>query len=291
MRSNSFRPAGRARARRHSLWATTATVGLVAASVLAATGSGASAAGRHALVMTNRASTAGSSGATKPTVVLVHGAWADSGSWDGVVARLQADGYPVDVFPTPLQSLKDDSLALRDYLAVIPGDVVLVGHSYGGAVVTDAATGNANVKALVYIDAFAPSEGSAVGSYVGPDSAVSDPSVFVAVGATGQLYVKQSVFPGAFANDIPPVEARVLAATQRPIAVGALGEASTTPAWLTIPSWYEVGTIDKVIPPATQLAMAKTAGAHIIRARTSHLPMVSQPGTVTRTIETAARAT
>ena len=290
MNSNSFRLRGRARARRHGALAIAATVSLVAAPLLVTSGSGASATGQHSLVL----SVATSSRMTfspKPTVVLVHGAWADSGSWDGVVARLQRDGYPVDVFPTPLQSLKGDSDALRDYLAAISGRIVLVGHSYGGAVITDAATGNANVQALVYLDAFAPSEGRPVGSYVGTDSVVSDPSVFVAVGATVQLYVKQSLFPADFANDLPLAEARVLAATQRPIAAGALGEASTAPAWTSIPSWYEVGTIDRVIPPATQLAMAKTAGSHIIWARTSHLPMVSQPGTVTTTIEAAARAT
>ena len=290
MRINSFHQSGRRRAHQGRLLAIAAAAGLVAVPLLGTAGSGASAAGKHSLVFA-AATASSSSQSAKPTVVLVHGAWADSGSWDGVVARLQRDGYPVDVFPTPLQSLKGDSDALRDYLAAISGRIVLVGHSYGGAVITDAATGNANVQALVYLDAFAPSEGRPVGSYVGPDSVVADPSVFVAVGATGQLYVKQNLFPADFANDLPLAKARVLAATQRPIAVGALGEASTQPAWETIPSWYELGTIDKVIPPATQLAMAQTAGAHIVRARTSHLPMVSQPGTVARTIETAAWAT
>jgi pimeloyl-ACP methyl ester carboxylesterase len=232
----------------------------------------------------------------KPTVVLVHGAWADSSSWDGVVARLQRDGYPVDVFPTPLRSLTTDSAYLRDYLSVIAGPIILVGHSYGGAVITDAATGNSKVKELVYIDAFAPDQGQAVASLVGPTSVVANPDptqVFTLVPATPDdpdLYVLPSVFVSSVANDIAPAQARVLGATQRPIAADALGEASTAPAWKTIPSWYEVGTIDKVIPPAAQLAMAKTAHAHVVEVRSSHLPMVSQPTAVTRTIEAAAAA-
>ncbi len=232
----------------------------------------------------------------KPTVVLVHGAWADSSSWDGVVARLQADGYPVQVFPTPLRGLSSDSDYLRDYLAAVSGPIVLVGHSYGGAVITDAATGNVQVKELVYIDAFAPDQGQAVTQLVGPTSVVANPDptkVFSFVPATSpnpDLYVLPSVFVSSVANDIPAQRARVLAASQRPVSAGALAELSTTPAWKTIPSWYEVGTIDKIIPPAAQLAMAATAHAHVIEVRSSHLPMISQPGAVARTIETAAEA-
>jgi pimeloyl-ACP methyl ester carboxylesterase len=233
----------------------------------------------------------------KPTVVLVHGAWADSSSWDGVVARLRRDGYPVDVFPNPLRSLTTDSGYLREYLSAITGPIVLVGHSYGGAVVTDAATGNPNVKELVYIDAFAPDQGQTVQSLVGPTSVVANPDptqVFSIVPAgtspTPDLYILPSVFVSSVANDINPARARVLAATQRPITEGALGEASTAPAWKTIPSWYEVGTIDKVIPPSAQLAMAKTAHAHVVEVRSSHLPMISQPAAGTRTIEGAAAA-
>jgi pimeloyl-ACP methyl ester carboxylesterase len=232
----------------------------------------------------------------KPTVVLVHGAWADSSSWDGVVSRLQRDGYPVDVFPTPLRSLTTDVAYLRTYLGAITGPIVLVGHSYGGAVVTDAATGNANIKELVYIDAFAPDQGQTVGGLVGPESVVANPDptqVFSLVPPTSRdpdLYVLPRVFINSVANDIARPRAAVLAATQRPIAAGALTEKSTAPAWKTIPSWYEVGTIDKVIPPAAQLAMARAAHARIIRVRSSHLPMVSRPGAVTKTIECAAAA-
>ena len=212
--------------------------------------------------------------AAKPTVVLVHGAWADSGSWDAVVARLQRAGYPVDVFPTPLQSLSGDSAALRDYLSVIHGPIVLVGHSYGGAVVTDAATGDIHVKALVYVDAFAPKQGQDVMDLPGPTSALANPRVFSLVPATlpptgtTELYVNPKSFIKDFANDMSPCLGAVLAATQRPVTVQALNEPSSAPAWVSIPSWYEVGTIDKVIPPAVQFSMAKAIGAHITTART-----------------------
>jgi pimeloyl-ACP methyl ester carboxylesterase len=234
------------------------------------------------------------------TVVLVHGAWADSSSWSGVVRRLQRDGYAVDVFPTPLRGLATDTAALREYLATIRGPVVLVGHSYGGAVVTDAATGNPSVSALVYVDAFAPDEGQPVAALAGPQSVLANPDptqVFTFVPAalpptaTTDLYVLAARFPEWFANDLPRRDGAVLAATQRPVTLGALGEPSAAPAWRSIPSWDEIGTLDKVIPPSAQLAMARHAGARIVREPTGHLPMISAPAAVTRTIERAARAT
>lgn len=246
----------------------------------------------------NAAPDAEASRATSPTVVLVHGAWADSSSWDGVVRRLQHDGYTVDVFPTPLRSLSGDAEYLREYLSAISGPIVLVGHSYGGAVISGAATGNAQVGALVFVDAFVPEQGEAVAPLAGSQSVLANPDptqVFDLVPSTlpptaaTDLYVKRTVFPGAFANDLPPSTGSLLAATQRPITLGALSEPASSPAWKTIPSWYEIGTIDKVIPPDRQLAMAERAGAHVVRVRTSHLPMVSRPGAVTETIEMAAR--
>jgi pimeloyl-ACP methyl ester carboxylesterase len=242
--------------------------------------------------------TAPAQAAPKPTVVLVHGAWADSGAWDGVVARLDAKGYPVRAVATPLRSLSGDAAYVASLLATIPGPVVLVGHSYGGAVVTNAATGAANVKRLVYIDAFAPDAGESVlqlalqkpGSALAADPAmVFDPVPYPGAPAGDvDLYVKPSVFPGAFANDLSRRRGRVLAATQRPVAFSALQAPSGPPAWKAIPSWYLLGTIDKVIPPAEQRFMAKRAGAHIVKLRASHLPMVSRPGRVAKVIERAA---
>jgi pimeloyl-ACP methyl ester carboxylesterase len=238
----------------------------------------------------------------KPTIVLEHGAWADSGSWNGVVQRLQHDGYKVYAPPDPLRGLAYDTATLKDFLGTIPGHIVLVGHSYGGMVITNAATGNKNVKALVYDDAFIPAKGDTAGSLSGarPGSclAVANPAtVFNLVPFPGapkgvvDAYVKPSVFPGCFANGLPASEGAVLAATQRPLATSVLTDESGVPAWKTIPSWAIVGTADHVIPPAEQLFMAKRAGAHITEVHAPHLSMISNPEVVTETIIAAAQAT
>jgi pimeloyl-ACP methyl ester carboxylesterase len=244
---------------------------------------------------------ADSSSSARPTIVLVHGAWADSGSWDQVVAGLQGHGYSVVAFPNPLRGLPDDSAYLASFLQTISGPVVLVGHSYGGSVITNAATGNPGVKALVYLDAFIPAQGETIAQLVGsrPGSCVAgDPTQIFdlrpypgAPPGAVDAYVKQSVFPTCFANDLPARKAAVLAATQRPASTVIIGQPSGPPAWTEIPSWALVGTADRVIPPATQLFMAERANARIVRIEASHLPMVSQPGAVTRLIVAAARST
>ena len=238
--------------------------------------------------------------ASKPTVVLVHGAWADSGSWNMVTERLQRAGYTVDVPPNPLRGLASDSETIADFLATVPGPIVLVGHSYGGAVITDAATGNKEVKALVYVDAYAPDEGQSLEELTGAESClhVADPkTVFNFAPFPGapkevfDAYVKQSVFPECFANTLPAAEGKVLAATQRPLALNALVEKSTAPAWKTIPAWAVVGTVDHIIPEVSQLAMAQHAHAHITKVRAPHLSMIAKPATVAKVIMTAAKAT
>jgi pimeloyl-ACP methyl ester carboxylesterase len=259
------------------------------------------AAGSASAVGSALAGAATPNGGSKLTVVLVHGAWADSGSWDQVVARLQRQGYTVIAFPNPLRGLPDDSAYLADFLSSVPGPIVLVGHSYGGAVITNAATGNTNVKALVYVDAFIPAEGETVGQLAGlkPGSCVGrEPTqVFDLVPYPGappgavDAYVKQSLFPSCFANDLPAKQAAVLAATQRPASTVILGQPSGPPAWAEIPSWALVGTADRVIPPAAQLFMAERAGARIVKIKASHLSMISRPGAVTRLIGAAARST
>ena len=241
-----------------------------------------------------------------PTVVLVHGAWADSSSWDQVVRLLQQDGYAVDVPPNPLRGLASDSAYLADYLHSVEGPIVLVGHSYGGAVITDAALGNTQVKALVYIDAFIPDEGQSVnelasakpGSCLGGGGNPANVFNFVSFpGAPSgdyDLYAKiapNSAYPGfadCLANDLPPSEGAVLGATQRPITLNALTEKSGPPAWKSVPSWSFIGTLDRVLPPAEQLVMSEHAGAHVTYGRASHLSMISDPEGVERVIERAA---
>jgi pimeloyl-ACP methyl ester carboxylesterase len=239
--------------------------------------------------------------APKPTIVLVHGAWADSSSWNAVVEELQSLGYTVDAPPNPLRGVPEDSAYLSDFLSTISGPIVLVGHSYGGFVITNAATGNTQVKALVYDDAFIPASGDTPGSLSsakpGSCLAVADPSTVLnfvpfpgAAAGDADVYVKQSVFPGCFANGLPASEGAALAAEQQPLAASTLSDTLTTaPAWETIPSWAVIGTNDHVIPPAEQLAMAQRAGAHITEISAPHLSMISDPGAVTRVILNAAR--
>ena len=238
----------------------------------------------------------------KPSIVLVHGAWADGSSWSGVIQRLQEQGYTVYAPANPLRGLTSDSAYIASFLKTISGPIVLVGHSYGGAVITNAATGNPNVKALVYIDAFAPDLGESLASLSSvpppPDQLPSclsgDPTtVFNFVPLTGgevDLYVKPSLFPSCFANDLPPNEGAVLASTQRAFALSSLGQTSGVPAWKTIPSFYLVGTIDKVIPPFAQLFMAQRANATIVQVRGSHLVMISHPEAVVDLINQAAHS-
>jgi pimeloyl-ACP methyl ester carboxylesterase len=236
----------------------------------------------------------------KPTIVLIHGAWADGSSWAHVSARLQRAGYIVDVPPNPLRGLASDAAYVAGFLKTVKGPVVLVGHSYGGSVITDAATGNPAVKALVYVDAFIPDEGETALQLASakPGSTLGDPVKafnFVpypgAVGGDVDLYVKPSVFRADLAADESKHGAAVRAAAQRPLAASALQAESTAPAWKTIPSWAVVGTRDRAIPPAEQVVMARRAHAKITKVRAAHLSMVSRPGVVTKVILRATAAT
>jgi len=237
----------------------------------------------------------------RPTIVLVNGAWANNASWSGVIRRLQNDGYTVVAPPDPLQSLNGDAHTIADLLQTIPGPIVLVGHSYGGMVISNAATGNPHVKALVYINAFIPQQGESAlgldssqpGSVLGagPPNTVFDFVPFPgAAPGDALLYVKPSVFRQGFANDLPANRGAVLEATQGPAVFSALTAPSGPPAWKTIPSWDLVGTIDNAIPSSIQLFMANRAHAHITEVRAGHLSMISRPDAVTKVIEEAARS-
>jgi pimeloyl-ACP methyl ester carboxylesterase len=218
-----------------------------------------------------------------PTVVLVHGAWADGSSWDGVTSRLERAGYSVVVTANPLRGLKSDSTYLASILKTINGPIVLVGHSYGGAVITNAAVGASNALALAAVE---------------PGSALAAPpetvfNVVVAADATKptdvDVYLKSAIFHNAFANDIPSTEATILAARQRPAFLAGALEPSGPPAWKTLPSWFLIGTVDRVIPPAEQMKMANRAHGHIVQVNASHLAMVSHPDVATALIVSAAQ--
>lgn len=230
----------------------------------------------------------------KPTIVLVHGAFADSSSWNGVVAILEKHGYGVVAAANPLRSVKGDGDYVRSLLATIKTPVVLVGHSYGGMVISNAANGQANVKALVYVAAFAPDAGETAGaldskfpgSVLGPALA---PPVPLASGGH-DLYVMQDKFPAAFAPDLPVGPARLAAAAQRPITDIAFGEAATAPAWKTIPAWFVYGDHDTAIPPKLHAWMAERAHAKetVVVKGASHVVMISHPASVAKVIEDAA---
>jgi pimeloyl-ACP methyl ester carboxylesterase len=231
----------------------------------------------------------------KPTVVLVHGAFADASSWNGVIKVLEKDGYPVVAVANPLRSVTSDAAYVSNILAGIKTPVVLVGHSYGGSVISEAAYKSNNVKALVYVAAFAPEAGETAvglsgkfpGSTLGPTLAAP-----VALSGGGNdLYIQQDKFPDQFAADVPEADARLMAATQRPITEAALNEASTDPAWKAIPSYFVYGDKDKNIPPQALAFMADRAHAKetIVVKGASHVVMVSNPKTVAKLIEDAAK--
>ena len=234
----------------------------------------------------------------KPTIVLVHGGWADSSGWNGQVATLQKRGYPVIAPANPLRGLESDAAYIRSVLTTIEGPIVLVGHSYGGAVISNAAVGVDNVKALVYIAGFAPDAGESLGqlvsmnpgSEIGPATLIPRPYPLPGGGQGIDLYITQEGFRTAFAGDVPRKLADQMQATQRPFSEEAFGSLSGEPAWKTIPSWYLVATKDKAIPPATQRFMAERAGATVDEVRASHVPMISKPDATTRLIVDAANA-
>lgn len=232
----------------------------------------------------------------KPTVILVHGAFADATSWNGVVAKLRSDGYTVIGAANPLRSVKGDAAFLTSIVENVNGPVVLVGHSYGGAVISAAANGQPNVKSLVYIAAFAPEEGETVlglsgrfpGSTLG--GALAKPVTLEHDGK--DLYIQQEKFHQQFAADLPVAQAQLMAVAQRPVTEAALNEAAGAPAWKQLPSYFLYGTRDKNIPPAALGFMAERAKSRkTVRIEgASHSVMASHPDAVVRIIGEAAAA-
>jgi pimeloyl-ACP methyl ester carboxylesterase len=227
-----------------------------------------------------------------PTVVLVHGAFADASSWNGVIRRLQAQGVQVTAVANPLRGISIDSAYLAGRLQEMPGPVVAVGHSYGGAVITNAATQAKNVVGLVFVAAFAPDQGERLGEAeaASKDSVLNSTLVPLHYPAAdgGEPAVEFAINPArfhdAFAADLPAEEAGVLAATQRPVAELAFSEPTGAPAWRQLPSWAVVATGDKAAGTDVIASMAKRAGATITEVEGSHVIMLSQPQVVTDVI-------
>jgi pimeloyl-ACP methyl ester carboxylesterase len=226
----------------------------------------------------------------------VHGAFADASSWNGVIKILEKDGYPVIAAANPLRSVKGDAAYISGIVKSVKSPVVLVGHSYGGPVISEAAYGLGNVKALVYVAAYAPEAGESAAALTGkfPGSTLVPTLAAPVPLADGgkDLYIQQDKFRDQFAADVPDAQAKLMAATQRPVTEAALNEISTDAAWKTIPSWFVYGSKDKNIPPQVQAFMAKRAHSRqtIVVKGASHVVMVSNPKIVANLIESAAVA-
>jgi pimeloyl-ACP methyl ester carboxylesterase len=238
-------------------------------------------------------------GGAKPTIVLVHGAFADASSWNGVIERLHRQGYTVIAPANPLRGVAADSAYLASLLSQIDGPVLLAGHSYGGAVISNAAAGAPNVVGLVFVAAFAPDEGERLGEVASQskDSILNTAQVQYnyPAGPGGETAVEFGINPAllreVFAADLPPEATALMAVTQRPVAAAAFSDVCGPPAWKKLPSWAVVATGDKAAGSDIVRSMAQRAGADIVEVEGSHVIMISQPQAVTDHIVKAAQAT
>jgi pimeloyl-ACP methyl ester carboxylesterase len=239
------------------------------------------------LVVTMFATTSATAGTAKPSIILVHGAFADATGWQKVIRILEKDGYKVTAVQNALVSVADDVANTRRLLDAQSGPVVLVGHSYGGVVITDASAGATNVKALVYIAAFAPDAGEILGELndrFGPSLL----GTALVPDTAGFLYIDRAKFRSVFAADVPAAEASVMGATQKPVNSKIFATVTNEPGWRTHPSWYSVATEDRAIKAELQRFMAARIRARTSEVHASHVSFVSQPKEIARVIEAAA---
>jgi len=225
----------------------------------------------------------------RPNIVLIHGAWADGSCWSGVIERLQADGFEVRAPQFPLSSLADDVARLRQVLAFQHGPTLVVGHSYGGQIMTALGAETANVVGLVYIAAFGLDEGESLGALLSQGPA-TPALAHLFTDARGFGWLAEDDFVNHFAADLDPTRARVLYAVQQPLATSAFAEVMGFPAWKTLPSWYLVAQNDEALPPDAERQFAARMGATTVETPSSHVPMVSQPDQVADLIAKAANA-
>jgi pimeloyl-ACP methyl ester carboxylesterase len=229
------------------------------------------------------------SSSAKPTIVLVHGAFADASAWLDVIPLLQQDGYTVVAVQNPLASLAGDVESTRRVIDAQGGPVVLVGHSYGGAVISGAAAERPRVKALVYIAAFGPEAGEPVGAFL--EKYPTQLGASLRPDSAGFAYIDVAKYHDVFAGDIPRRQTDAMAVAQKPIAVAIFGQSIAVPAWKTIPSWYMVAQQDHALNPDLERFYAKRMNAHTTEIRSSHLPFITHPRDVVKLIEAAAVAT
>jgi pimeloyl-ACP methyl ester carboxylesterase len=222
-------------------------------------------------------------------VILIHGAWADGSSWSAVIEQLQAEGHKVTAPQFPMTSLADDVARLRQVLTLQDGPTVLVGHSYGGQIMTALGADAPNVAGLVYIAAFGLDEGESLGALLaqGP---VTPALAHQFVDRRGFVWLSEDDFVNHFAADVDPVKARVLYAVQQPLAAAAFNDVMGVPVWKSLPSWYMVAVDDEALPPDAERLFAKRMGATVVEVPSSHLAMVSHPGEVAKLTEAAAEA-
>jgi pimeloyl-ACP methyl ester carboxylesterase len=225
----------------------------------------------------------------RPKIVLIHGAWADGSCWSSVIERLQADGLEVRAPQFPMNSLADDVARLRQVLAFQDGPAIVVGHSYGGQIMTALGADTPNVVGLVYIAAFALDEGESLGALLsqGP---VTPALTHLFTDERGFAWLSEDDFVNHFAADVDPVRARVMYAVQQPLATSAFADVMGFPAWKSLPSWYLVAKNDEALPPDAERQFAARMGASTVEIPASHIAMVSRPNEVAELIEKAANA-
>jgi len=221
-----------------------------------------------------------------PNIILVHGAWADGSSWSKVIPILKNAGYRVIAVQLPLHSLADDVATVKRAIELFGGPTILVGHSYGGFVITNAGSNNPNVTGLVYVAAFAPDEGESLSNFVDPSKL---PQGLLVFDSGGFGYINPEMFPQAFAQDVNSTEAKIMATVQKPINQSVLGEKSGPPAWKHLPTWYQVSESDHMIPPDAERQFANRINATTISINSSHASLVSHPDEIAQFILNATR--
>ena len=223
---------------------------------------------------------------TKMNIILVHGAWADASSWSKVIPILQKAGHRVIAVQLPEHSLADDVATVKRAIQLVGAPTVLVGHSYGGEVITNAAYNNPNVKGLVYVAAFAPNEGQSLGNFV---DVAKLPKDLLITDSGGFSYINPTMFVGSFAQDVNSTEADIMAVVQKPFSTSIFAEKSGPPAWKQLPTWYQVSENDHMIPPDVERMFAKQMNATTISLASSHASLVSHPNEIAQLILNAMK--